>query len=686
MLRNISPPSTLNLLEFLVPSLICRARAFSIAAAAKPNPASRTLHNDYLLEIRNALGARNITAALGHWRSLKQQKERTSDEDLYRLPEQTERQIATLFATHFAISHDQWTDDMKTTARNFALEAATHDITDALDTLMLDHIERNEPQTVVNLYTSYCQMLKNAADQGTQTVGTEEGLDFSDGEEGDSSFNPGRVSLLLSVTTAHAMKDCFREALDTYLAANVRPPSYRKQKLFQSLRNNTGLSRKVQKYLERLGIASLVSRPTSLSKHIMNIAQPRTSKMLEQLYLDIMDGISGPEPYLATELSGVSSTRRIPMTEAAWTAFQTGFIKCERPDLAARMWDDLAKCGFSPGVTMWTALLDTHADLRDSRQAMATWNRMLEQGVKPDTLSYRAIITALFDDNKPEDALIRFREYHRTCKDNSELAIYVYNTVLRGLLRINRIKDANSLMTIMHKKGPNPDIISYNTFLGYYSRQKDFKELSNVVAQMSAAKIPGDVVTFSTILTALLNVGRKDATATILNLMRKQGIRPNVATYSSIIDHQMRQQTEESLAAALNILDKMEKDESTKPNEVTYTSILSGLYRDQGISRSRAEAVRKDIVARMRRANISFRLPTYHILIRAAMDSRDPKGYLDALALMEEMGRQGLPLTNTVWYILLAGLMHRELWNKMTSSGHEPSPRLEKLINDIIRH
>ncbi len=61
------------------------------------------------------------------------------------------------------------------------------------------------------------------------------------------------------------------------------------------------------------------------------------------------------------------------MTEAGWTAFQTGFLRSERPDLAAKIWEDMDKCGFTPGVSMWTSLIDTYADLRDSRQAMLTW-------------------------------------------------------------------------------------------------------------------------------------------------------------------------------------------------------------------------------------------------------------------------------------------------------------------------
>ncbi|KAF8912972.1 hypothetical protein CPB84DRAFT_1760043 [Gymnopilus junonius] len=488
------------------------------------------------------------------------------------------------------------------------------------------------------------------------------------------------------------MNDSFQSALDTYLTAKIRVRSYRKNLMLQHLKDNQDLQQKVSLYLDRLDIAALVSRSPSLSRHVTNLAHPRSARQLEKLYNEIYEGITGPDPYLAADESGLSGKRIVAMTEVGWTSFQTAFIRSERTDLAARLWDDLTGLGIVPGVSMWTALLDTYADLRDSRQAMLTWNMMLRQNVYPDGLSYRAIIAALFDDNKPEDAVKRFTEYRRTFKELDSAALAVYNTVLRGLLRINLLQDANALMSTMVKSGPKPDLVSFNTYLAYYSRQKDFNSLANIVNKMSEENIAGDVVTFSTILSSLLHVGKKDAPNIILSLMHKQGVRPNVATYTSIIDHLMRQQTEEHLQAALKMLDKMEQDESTKPNEVTYTTILSGLYRGNWISRQRADEVRKDVVSRMRRFRISFRPPTYHILIRAALESSDPKGHLDALAYIEEMESQELPRINTTWYILFTGLMHRGLWalardmvSKMYISGHRPSASLIKLIDEIRR-
>lgn len=721
MLRTVPHPHSLRLLDFLAPSLICRTRTFSSMTASKESSTSggqakalqhkkirdiimgevhtkqitpgslKVNHNNYLTGIHNALAEQNLVQALILWDQMKKKREDAATyEGLYQLPEHVERKISSLYLTQFLKLQKEASGKLRSIAKDFALSAAARDMSDALYEMMLDHIVRNETQSAIDLYTSYQTSVEKPDTQKQDTAASDTGLVITDEEDADPSFNPGRVSLLLAVITAYAIKDSFQDALSTYITANIRPPTYRQLTLLRTLDDKPELKAKVEHYMHRLGVASLVSRPISLSKHIMNISSARSTKLLEQLYNDVIDGISGPSPYLAVDASALSPTRIVAMTEAGWTAFQTGFLKSERPDLASKIWKDLDSCAFTPGVSMWTALIDVYANLRDSRQAMVTWNRMLQSGIKPDTLCYRAMINALFDDNNAEAGLLKFKEYHQSGQQKNGATISVYNTVLRGLLRLKRVQDANALLAAMRNKGPTPDIISFNTFLSYYCRQHDFKGLSEVVQQMSAMQIAGDVVTFSTILTALLNAGRKDADSTILSLMRKQGIKPNVATYSAIIDHQLRQETEESLTAALNILDKMEQEEDTMPNEVTFTSILAGIYRNPGISRERAEDVKADIIRRMRRAHISFRVPTYHILIRAALDSKAPEGYLDAISLLDDMERQGHPRTNTVWYILFAGLMYREQWDvarimveKMEQSGHETSPRVQKLVNDI---
>ncbi|KAH9486633.1 Pentatricopeptide repeat-containing protein, chloroplastic [Psilocybe cubensis] len=659
-------------------------------ARPKVSDSAKNTRNILITQIQKSVESGDLLSALGYWRSLEEHKASVQpDDEGYGLPESTEQKLASLFKSQVQKAHAAPSWD-PVIAQDFALRAAIHGSAEALYGLMLVQLQMKRPQETLGLYRQF--MASVDSPEIVDDV-DDNGLAGLVREGNESNFDHFRVSVLLAAITAHAMTDSFRAAFDTYMSSKLRVSSFRKNLFFQEVNIPSEVVKKAQKYANRLEILALLSKPSALSKHIMNLAHPRTAPVLIRLYQTILDGIHDEsDPYLAADRVGLSETRLAAMTEVGWTSFQTGFIRCERKDLAAQLWSDLANLGIQPGVTMWTGLLDVYADLRDSTQSMLTWNMMLRQKIEPDELSYRAMIAVLFDDNKLDEAIQRFQEFRKRFKIHNAPQLTVYNTVLRGLLRSKRILEANQLLSTMLKNGPAPDVVSFNTFLGFYSREKDFSGLATTVNRMSDAKITGDVVTFSTIMTALLQVGERNAPNIILGIMQKQGVQPNVATYTAIIDHLMREQSNENLEASLKLLDKMEQDPVTKPNEVTYTTILTGLYRGRWTDRQRAEEVRGDIVSRMRRFKVAFRLPTYHTLIQAALDSPYPDGYKDALALIQEMEDQGIPRVNNTWYILFKGLERLEQWEavnemvrKMWRSQHKPTESLQKVIDRIVR-
>ena len=734
MFLQIHRQNTLCLLDLLTPSFLYRARSFTTqpGSSKRSEPATQKrilkddpfLHakmrdkilaqtanrpilskskkkqvNEALVDVQRALVDRDIVATLERWQFLETVRDSYSDGGLFGIPESYYKDLARLLCSHLHRMSlpEELGSEGETLVGEFAFKIATqHSDSEAFAAYLLFHISRNRPQLVIDHYQTFIKSMGRTASQLPEPISSE-GLALSDDYANSELKDPGRISVLLAATTAHIMTGSFKNAFNTCQATDIRInrcPKI-KNKFLQRLEFvNPTLHAEVQKYLERLEIADLVAQPRSLSKRIIvDHSHPNAAHSLERLYARILDGIRASDHYLAAQPSEVSGTRVVPLTPAVWTSFQTAFIKCERTDLAEKVWSDLSELGIRPGILMWSALLETYADLRDSSRVKDIWRMMRREGIQPDGLSYRGLISVLFDERKPEEAMRNFGEYQRRFKDPSDHAITVYNTVIRGLLSHNRIDEVNSLLAKMRLAGPTPNIVSYNTLLAYYARLNDFKALANVVTTMSAANIPGDVVTFSTILSALLRIGKEDAPTTILNLMRKQGVQPNVATYSAIIDHQMRVQTEESLKAAFLMLDKMEQDASIKPNVVTYTSILTGLYRGNWLSQQKADELRRSILVRMRKMQVKMTLPTYHILIRASLESSDPDAYRDALAYFQDIEDQGIPRVQTTWYLLLTGLMGLGKWDvasgmvsKMFKSGHEPSQGIRRLISEIDRH
>jgi len=216
--------------------------------------------------------------------------------------------------------------------------------------------------------------------------------------------------------------------------------------------------------------------------------------------------------------------------------------------------------------------------------------------------------------------------------------------------------------------------------------------LASALQGLRQAGLSGDVFTYSITLSALLKAGREDAPDLIIGIMKKHGIERNATVNTAIIDQILQTPDPQKLKAAISILTRMESEESIKaqPNEVTYTTILAGLYRGDWLSKDEMEAYRRDILRRMHDRDVRANRTTYHILFKACFESPTREGYTYALSHYNDMLRQRIVPNFDTWYILLEGLHRKgqvqianDMADEMIGKWYEPSGALRRLVHQI---
>ncbi|KAJ2920812.1 hypothetical protein H1R20_g16283, partial [Candolleomyces eurysporus] len=547
-------------------------------------------------------------------------------------------------------------------------------------------LQQGDIDSVIRLYDRYASEYQAAGSVAAETSEPKEWVEELEVED------ENRQRALLCAVTAHAKKRSFEPLLHAYLKAGMPQVtrSVRTEHL-KKLSTSEFHEATILSYIQKLSIAFFVSNPGRLTGYVKALSRDSATVTLSNLYYRILEAIKGPNPFVAACESHQSSLP-LSMTEAAWAAFLPGFVRCQRKDLAEKLWSDLNELGVRRGTGLWTALIDSFGPLRLSGPAITAWAQMISEGVKPDAHTYQAMIETLFRDKQPQLGLQKFVEFQQRLEKDTDPAfrLTVYNTVLDGLLRNQLTPKGLEFVEMMKKLGPAPDVITYNTLLKYYNRRRDFKGLQSVIADMQASEVQGDVYSFSTILSALLKVKRKDAMEVVLQCMEEQGVEPNVAIYSALIDHQLRTNDEGHLRSSLSLLQDMERDKTGKlsPNNVTYTSFLTNLHRGRWLSLEKREHYRQDVLRRMQDQGIKLTLPDYHIILKAAFEDEDSDhGVRSALWYYKDIRRRGIPCVNTTFYILLAGLIEHKEWDfardivqDIQLSGIKPSASLLNLM------
>lgn len=567
----------------------------------------------------------------------------------------------------------KWDDEQLDAAETIAIGAAAlGSATAALTTCMQYHIAQNKPDNAIRLYRKYHNSLQEEKDvMCSLTQGRAKGNDADTDYLGLSlpdqpkRYSPGRATVLLTVIVAHAMNDSFKDALHDYLQTTVKIHDSTLGGRLKQFVSDPSLRERATIFAQKLEVARNIANSATLTEHINNLSRNHAINEVEKLYKAVLDGFSGPYAYLTTNADAVSHNTPIHINEASWGCFITAFVRCRKNKLAEKAWDDMVAYGITPSVKAWTALFLGYEDLGQVDQTVQAWDAMLSEGIKPDAHAYRCLCSVLCKAERSDEALKHLQEYEGRVADGSlppNNSIRVYNTVLHGLLINSREPLAVEFLQKMQQGEPKPDLVTYNTFLRYYGRRADFKALGATLQRLASDGLVGDAFTFTTILSALLKAGREDAEELTFKLMQKQNISPNVGFYSAIIDYQVRQQDPKNLRSALNILKRMEEDSAVKANQVPYTSLLAGIYRVNWLDRKVADECAQYIQGRMKAQQIRPNRVTYHILIAAALENRQPEGLQNALSLYRDMVRRRIGMTNDTWAVILRGLVDRKEW------------------------
>ena len=558
---------------------------------------------------------------------------------------------------------------------------------------MLHHLTTNEPDEVLELYRTYTT--SQPENQNPQSSNPTEGVSIPE----DLVSPEEKSDVLLGAIAACAMKGSFSDAVSMVAGSHARIVYRTVESRIRAFPN----APIVESYVRRLELVYLLAHPPVFLKHVDNLARGKAAHKLETLSKDIIAAVLGEEAWLAITEEQKSNKRPIVVPRFTWTTLITALTECMRPDLAGRLWEDMVECGIKPDTSIWTAVFDGYSTLGAWRESLAAWDAMLAHDVVPEPLTYRAIIETLFKARRPDDAITKFKEYEenwvgRGDKHSGDLAdkyssqaLSLYNTVLHGLLtNPSREAQALALFERMKADGPTPDLISWNTIMGYYGRRGDMKMISSILQGLKGSGLSPDVFSYTTILTALLKVGREDAPQLILDMMKKDGINPGAAINTKIIDQLLQEPDVKNIKAAFNILNRMEGERTPaeRPNEVTYTTMLTGIYRWG--SGKESEAYHSDILRRMGKRGIRFNRATCHILIRASLEGSSREGPRYALDHFNRMMRLKIEPDFDTWYTILDGMLCRgeiqianDLVEEMARRRYEPTGALSGLVNRI---
>ncbi|KAF8922692.1 hypothetical protein CPB85DRAFT_1427971 [Mucidula mucida] len=684
-----------------VPILARHAQSLSKPAVRVPDH-NANIFNDTLQQIQLSLSKRDLPAVLEFWKTLKER-------DLHRLLSSTYlARISVLLVEEILPKNPR--DDLPAPHRDvfeqIALASAASKSPAALEALLRYHLARRELDTIISLHDQF----RSISEAPIENDGVEQDEDSEDSEQDfyayqQSNYNtssPSTVSeinIALITTTAYLLhhKD-FKGAVG--VIRNAPRLHHYTVKEFLSKIDDEDLRASLDSWLTRLQYARMLDRPKSYAIHLRKMGSSKNVSALVIHYNAMVDGIDGPDPYIAADPSRINEKRLVAMNERLWTAFLSAFLAAGVRERAEHLWVDLGRFRVPHTAPMWNALIDAFREQGQTESAYQTYLQMQKEGVKPGPLTYRAIIAALMIDKRRLDMAWRlFKEFQDKLQPHVESihAIPVYNSYLQGLLNHGMLEQAldifDFLETNLKEQRPAPrlDIVTFNMLMSYFARRSDLKNVSLLLNKLVELSLTPDVFTFSVMMSALIKAGNMDATERVFRLMESMGIQPTMVTYATIIVELLREREDKFLAEALKILDSMEgKGNDLSPNLMVYEAFLVELWRVPWLPIDQGAMIVADILSRTKRRRMSISLNMFSLIIRVALTEGYPDGVELAWKLYKELGKHKYRIPAKLLLVLLEGMIqHGEVGNalqicsEINKAGMKQSVTLSNLFRQV---
>lgn len=233
-------------------------------------------------------------------------------------------------------------------------------------------------------------------------------------------------------------------------------------------------------------------------------------------------------------------------------SFINTYMALDNPDKAIDVWNTLRRVGLKPTLKTWNVMLDGCKKARNINALNTVWSRLKASGLPLDIPIWTTRVAGLIDCGDPKGAIEELEElvklWHVGQKEKGQQtdalipAIEPVNAAMAGLVRLDKLKAAQSLLSWSSRQGIRPDVRTFNILLRPLVRDGREKEVKGLLDTMKTLEINADAATFTVILDGTLaNVPLDDVQSqagiikAVFQKMEDAGLKSNLHTYGKMI-------------------------------------------------------------------------------------------------------------------------------------------------------
>ncbi|KAH9604962.1 hypothetical protein KSS87_001779 [Heliosperma pusillum] len=232
--------------------------------------------------------------------------------------------------------------------------------------------------------------------------------------------------------------------------------------------------------------------------------------------------------------------------------------------------EKLVEDGHNPSLITYTTLLAALTILKRFDYIHHIVSQVEENGMKPDSVFFNAVINAFAESGNVEEAM---KAFVKMGESGYRPTTSSYNTLMKAFGIAGKPEESMKLLEHMSLNGPvKPNLKSYNVLVRAWCSKGNIAQAWDVVFKMLASGLKPDTVTYNTIATAYVRNGKTKLAEEMILEMQSNNVQPNERTTCIIISGYCK---EGKMKDALRFVYRM-RDLGLRPNLVVFNSLVKG--------------------------------------------------------------------------------------------------------------
>ncbi|KAL2475320.1 Pentatricopeptide repeat-containing protein [Abeliophyllum distichum] len=273
---------------------------------------------------------------------------------------------------------------------------------------------------------------------------------------------------------------------------------------------------------------------------------------------------------LAEDMIDRMKHEKCKLTEDIFLSIYRAYARVHKPNDVIRVFRKTKDYECEPSAKSYVTVFSILVDESQLKMAFKFYRYMRQIGIPASVPSLNVLIKALCKSNGTMDAA--FRIFHEMPKRGYTPDSYTYGTLINGLCRVGRIREAKELLIEMEANDCSPTVVTYSLLIHALCQSNYLDEAFELLKKMKSKGIEPNVYTYSSLMDGLCKNGHSSQAKELFERMIQKRQVPNTIIYSSLIHGLCR---DGKLNDAVEILDRM-KVQGLKPDAGLYSKVING--------------------------------------------------------------------------------------------------------------